>query len=81
MIDTPISTGKIVYMDTTRASGIISREQGPDLLFDFNDVVLGTPRVGETVQFMFEGSDYGGVAKNIVVLSDAARGATERRAS
>lgn len=68
-----ITIGKIIYMNDDLTNGVIDAEDGRDFFFETKNV-MGTARLGESVQFRaFKDEVYGDVAKDIVVLSDAAR--------
>lgn len=69
-----ITIGKIIYINDDRTNGVIDAEDGRDFFFEINNVMTGTARLGESVQFRaFKDDVFGDVAKEIVVLSDAAR--------
>ncbi len=74
-----IVNGTIVFWEAERG-GIIDPGQGTTLLFNADDVIIGTPRVGEAVQFVFEGGADWGRATKVVILSDAARSAMQKSA-
>ena len=54
--------------------GIITHpETNADVYFDFSEVEMGIPKEGQTVQFLKEESSLGEIAKQIIILSEAAR--------
>jgi cold shock CspA family protein len=76
-----IQSGNIKWLNAANQNGIIALPQGPemgDVYFDFKDVEIGTPRVGQMVQFVTEQGPLGPVARKIHVVSDVARGAVKR---
>ena len=82
-----IRTGNIKWLDTTRQNGIIALVPGAaplpgadtsDIYFDFKDIEVGSPRIGQMVQFTMEPNPLGPVARKVQVVSDVARAATKR---
>ena len=81
-----IQTGRITWLDTASKNGIIAPSaeavDSDDVYFDFKDVESGVPRVGQMVQYVTDAKQtkLGPVAKQIIIVADAARRANQKKA-
>ena len=72
---TNIHMGEIQQINAQERYGVIAdQDEMLFLYFDFDDVSIGYPTPGETVQYVREETDTGPIAKRVMVLSDVARG-------